>query len=59
MSANGNKDAAAIAQMLQSLQVTTSGSTVNLSATVPESQVESLLNAATAPHAVANKVRKM
>jgi hypothetical protein len=30
--------------------VTTSGATVNLSASVPESQVEALLNSALTPH---------
>jgi hypothetical protein len=60
MGAGSNKDAAAIAQMLQSLQVTTTGSTVNLSATVPESQIEALLSAALTPKAAAAaKVRKM
>jgi hypothetical protein len=52
MSAANNKDAAAIAQALQSLQVTTSGATVNLSASLPEAQVEALLSAAMAPHSV-------
>ena len=51
MSAANNKDAAAIAQALQSLQVTTSGATVNLSASLPEAQVEALLSAALTPHA--------
>jgi hypothetical protein len=60
MSAGSNPDAAAIAQTLQSLQVTTTGATVNLAATVPEAQVETLLSAALAPKAAtAKKLRKM
>jgi hypothetical protein len=58
MGGGNSKDAAGIAQLVQSLQVTTSGATVNLSATVPESQVEALLNSALTPHA-AVKLRKM
>ncbi len=50
MSGANNQDAAAFAQLLQSLQVTATGTTVNLSASVPESQVEALLNAALTPH---------
>jgi hypothetical protein len=57
MSAGNNKEAAGIAQTLQSLQVTTSGATVNLSATVPEAQVEALLSAATKPSAAARTPR--
>ena len=60
MSTSSSKDGAAIAQLLQTLQVSTSGSTVNLSATVPEAQVESLLNAALTPHnTAATALRKM
>jgi len=55
--AAGNKDGAAIAQLLQSLQVTTTGATVNLSASVPESEIEALLNTAIAPQAKAGKVK--
>jgi hypothetical protein len=58
MGGGTNTDAAAIAQLLQSLQVTTTGAIVNLSASVPESQIEALLNSALAPHALA-KTRKM
>lgn len=57
MGAANNKDAAAIAQLLQSLQVTTSGATVNLSASVPESQVEALLNSALKPNSKPAKVK--
>ena len=56
MSGGTNKDAAAFAQLLQSLQVTTSGATVNLSASVPESQIEALLNSALTPHEKIAKV---
>ena len=50
MGAGNNKDMVAIAQLLQSLKVTTAGTTVNLSAAVPESQIESLLQSALTPH---------
>jgi len=47
MSAAGqDKDIAVIAQLLQSVQVSTSGTAVNVAATIPESQLEAALNAA-------------
>ncbi|HKD05868.1 MAG TPA: hypothetical protein VKB79_08195 [Bryobacteraceae bacterium] len=47
MSAAGqNQDVAVIAQLLQSVQVSTSGTAVNIAATIPESQIEAALNAA-------------
>lgn len=55
MSAANNTQAAGVAQALQSLQVSTSGATVNLSATLPEAQVEALLSAALTPQ---TKLRK-
>lgn len=42
----GNPELASLVQILQTMQVTTNGSNVDLSLTVPESQVESLLNSA-------------
>jgi len=57
MGAASNKDAAAIAQLLQSLQVTTTGATVSLSASIPESQVEALLNSALKPNSQPAKVK--
>jgi len=57
MGAASNKDAAAIAQLLQSLQITTTGATVNLSAAIPESQVEALLNSALKPNSKPAKVK--
>ncbi len=65
MGAGNNKDAAAIAQTLQSLQVAVSGTSVNLSANIPEAQVEALLSSAVsskavvAPKAPAAKTHKM
>ena len=52
MSAAGqNGQGAAIGQLIQSLQVTATGATVNISATVPENQIEAILNAsAEKPH---------
>lgn len=40
----GNQELASLLQLLQTMQVTTSGSNVDLSLTIPESQIESLLN---------------
>jgi hypothetical protein len=57
--AGGANNTAGLAQLVQSLQVTTSGATVSLSATVPESQIETLLNSALTPHAATAKTRKM
>ncbi len=46
MSAAGQTgEGPAIGQLLQSLQVTTSGATVNISASVPEAQIEAMLSA--------------
>jgi hypothetical protein len=56
MGAGSNKDAAAIAQLLQSLNVATDGATVNLSASIPEAQIETLLQTALAPHAKITKI---
>jgi hypothetical protein len=42
--AGANAQAAAAAQILQSLQITTDGNAVNLALTVPESQLESFLS---------------
>lgn len=50
MGAASNKDAAALAQLFQNLKVVTDGSTVNLSASIPEAQIEALLQTALAPH---------
>ena len=41
-----NAQAAAAAQLLQSLQITTEGNAVNLALTVPESQLEAFLTTA-------------
>lgn len=59
MSAGSNKEAAAIAPFLQSLQVTTTGATVDISASIPESQIEALFNATMTPKAAAAKASKM
>jgi hypothetical protein len=48
MAASQNPDGAAFVQFLQSLQVTTSGAAVNLTASLPEAQVEAILHAASA-----------
>lgn len=48
MGAASNPQAAPIAQVLQTLQVSTDGNAVNLSLSVPESQVESLIQSASA-----------
>ena len=52
-------EGAAIAQLVQSLQVSASGATVNLSATVPETQIESILNAAAKTSDSTPKARKL
>jgi hypothetical protein len=44
--AGGDKDLAVIAQLVQSVQVSTSGAAVNIAATIPESQIEAVLNTA-------------
>ncbi len=44
--AGQDKDVAVIAQLLQSVQVSTSGTAVNIAATIPETQLEAVLNAA-------------
>lgn len=53
LSAGQNPQAGAAAQLLQNLKVTTDGTAVNLSATIPESQVEALIKLASAPQPVA------
>jgi hypothetical protein len=56
-SANTNNDPnlAQLVQLLQSMQVTLDGSTVQLALSVPESQVEAFLNAASAQRADASR----
>jgi hypothetical protein len=56
MGAGQNKDAAAVAQLLQSLNIATDGVKVNLSAAIPEAQIEALLKTALAPSAKATKI---
>jgi hypothetical protein len=58
MSAAGNTEMAGVAQLAQSLQVSATGSTVNISASLPEAQVEALLSSATTvkPNAIKKKV---
>jgi hypothetical protein len=51
MSAGQNPHVTAAAQLLQNLQVSTDGTAVNLSASIPESQVEALIRLASAPKA--------
>ena len=46
--AGSDKDIAVIAQLLQSVQVSTNGTAVNIAATIPESQLEAVINAAAA-----------
>jgi hypothetical protein len=59
MSAAGQTgEGPAIGQLLQSLQVTTTGATVNISASVPETQIEAILSAQD-KKTDAPKVRKM
>jgi len=56
MGAAQNPQAATVAQLLQGLQVTTSGTAVNIAASVPETQLEALLHpAAAARPAVRNR----
>lgn len=57
--AGQNNEGAAIAALLQSVQVTTDGTAVNIAATVPETQLEAVLNAATVKKANVAKARKM
>ena len=57
--AGQNNEGAAIAALLQSVQVTTDNTAVNIAATVPETQLEAVLNAATVKKADAAKARKM
>jgi hypothetical protein len=45
----GNQQLSALTQFLQTLQVTTSGSAVDLSLSIPEAQIESLLNTVPTP----------
>ena len=44
-----NQQLTAAVQLLQALQVTTNGSTVDLSLSVPEARIESLVNSVPAP----------
>ncbi|MDE3195869.1 MAG: hypothetical protein KGN84_05975, partial [Acidobacteriota bacterium] len=46
-----NSPAAPLAAVLQTVQITTDGATVNIAATVPETQIETILNAANVKHA--------
>jgi hypothetical protein len=58
MSAANNKEMAGVAQLAQSLQVSAAGATVNISASIPEAQVETLLSSATTavkPNAIKQK----
>jgi hypothetical protein len=45
---SGNQELAGLAQILQTMQVTTNGSNVDISLAVPEGQIESLINSAAA-----------
>jgi hypothetical protein len=58
MGSAGNPQAASVAQLLQTLQVSTDGAAVNISLSVPETQVESLLQTAAAkkPSAAVRKL---
>ena len=47
MGAAQNPQAGAAAQLLQNLQITTSGTSVNIAASIPEAQIEALLSTAT------------
>ena len=49
MSSAQNPEMGAAAQLLQTLQVTTDGSAVNISASVPEAQVEALIKLSSGP----------
>jgi hypothetical protein len=49
LSTGKNPEVAQLVQWLQTLQVTTSGSDVNLTLSIPETQVEALLNEALKP----------
>jgi hypothetical protein len=53
MGAAKDPQTAAAAQLLQSLQVTTAGNAVNISASIPESQIEAVLNTAAAQKSAA------
>ena len=57
--AGQNNEGAAIAALLQSVQVTTDNTAVNIAATVPETQLEAALNTATVKKADAARARKM
>jgi hypothetical protein len=56
MSAAQNPQATGPAQLLQSLQVSTAGNTVNISASIPEAQVEALLQSSGAKKPAARKL---
>ena len=59
MGATQNSQGAAAAQLLQNLQVTTTGSTVNVTASIPEAQIEAALKSVAAgnPAAAARRRR--
>jgi len=60
MGAAQNPQAGAAAQMLQNLQVTTSGTTVNVTASIPEAQIEAALKSVSAKNpAAAPKSRRL
>ena len=60
MSAAGQSgEGAALGQLVQSLQVSTSGATVNISASIPESQIEAVLNAQVKKVGASPKARKL
>jgi hypothetical protein len=60
MGAAQNPQAAGAAQLLQSVQVTTTGATVNITASIPEAQIEAALKAVTAKNpAAAPKSRRL
>ncbi|MES1258776.1 MAG: hypothetical protein ABUS51_10105 [Acidobacteriota bacterium] len=58
MSAAQNPQAAGAAQLLQNLKVSTDGNAVNLSASIPEAQVEALIQLASVP-GPAGKARRL
>ena len=59
MGAAQDPQVGAAAQLIQNLKVTEDGATVNLSLTVPESQVETLIQATTSSKAKPEAIRKM
>jgi hypothetical protein len=60
MGAAQNPQAAGAAQLLQSLQVTTTDATVNITASIPEAQIEAALKAVSTKNpAAAPKSRRL